>query len=227
MSVKAKICGNTSYEDVVYALDLGADALGFIFYDKSPRYVAPSTAQEIIRRLPPFTVKVGVFVNEFNVSIVRNVALMCGLNVIQLHGAEGPEYCQQLPEWSVVKALRVGEDFDVKHCGDFPVSAVLLDAFDPDTYGGTGRLFDWGKAVEAKQYARIILAGGLRPDNVGAAIRTVKPYAVDVCSGVESKPGQKDKTLMRMFFDAVEKARQETASPTGSLTHQVGEWFQA
>jgi phosphoribosylanthranilate isomerase len=227
MSVHVKICGTTNYEDASLALDLGADAIGFIFYDKSPRYVAPSTAQEIIRRLPPFAVKVGVFVNEFNVSVVRNVAMMCGLNVIQLHGSEAPEYCSQLRDWPVVKALRVSDAFDATHCRDFPVSAVLLDAYDPDTYGGTGRLFDWGKALEAKQYARIILAGGLRPDNVGSAIRSVKPYAVDVSSGVESKPGQKDKALMRMFFEAVEKARAETANTSGSLSHQIGEWFQA
>ena len=227
MAVKVKICGTTSYEDAALALDHGADAIGFIFYDKSPRYIAPSVAQDISRRLPPYTVKVGVFVNEFNVEVLRNTAVMGGLTVIQLHGSEGPEYCQALRDWPVVKAFRVGDEFTASHCRDFPVSAVLLDAYDPETYGGTGRLFDWGKAIEAKQYGRVILAGGLRPDNVGSAIKTVKPYAVDVCSGVESKPGQKDRALMRLFFEAVEKARQETAQTTGSLSNQMGEWFQA
>src|SRR5215510_3927809 len=103
MAVKVKICGNTSYEDAALALDLGADAIGFVFYDKSSRYVAPSVAQEISRRLPPFAVKVGVFVNECDISVVRSIAEMCRLNVIQLHGGEGPEYCSRLPEWTVVK----------------------------------------------------------------------------------------------------------------------------
>jgi len=219
-----KICGNTTYDDAALALDLGADAIGFIFYDKSPRNIAPSQAQEIVRRLPPFAVKVGVFVNEFDVEILRSIAQMCRLNVIQLHGGEGPEYCARLPEWTIVKALRVNDGFDPKHVADFNVSAVLLDAYDADTYGGTGRLFDWDVAIEAKQYARIILAGGLRPDNVGAAIKRVKPYAVDVCSGVEAKPGQKDKALLRSFFTEVERARSD-ATTSGSLGHQVSEWF--
>src|ERR1051325_4284069 len=149
MQIKVKICGNTSYEDAAVALDLGADAVGFVFYDKSSRYIAPSQAQDIARRLPPFAVKVGVFVNEFDVEIVRSIAMMCGLNVIQLHGGEGPEYCSRLPEWTLVKALRVNDGFDAKHVKDFPVSAVLLDAFEPDTYGGTGRLFNWNSAIEA------------------------------------------------------------------------------
>lgn len=226
MQTKVKICGNTNYEDAALALDLGAAAVGFVFYDKSSRYVAPSQAQEICRKLPPFAVKVGVFVNEFDISIVRNVAEMCGLSVIQLHGSENPEYCLRLPEWTVVKALRVNDGFDPKHVADFPVSGVLLDAYDADTYGGTGRLFDWNVAVEAKQYARIILAGGLRPENVASAVRMVKPYAIDVCSGVESKPGHKDKANMRAFFAEVEKASGESAQ-TGALGTQVTEWFTA
>ena len=225
MDFKVKICGNTSYDDAALAVDLGADAIGFIFYDRSPRHVAPSVAQDIIRRLPPFIVKVGIFVNEFDVKVVRSIAEICGLNVIQLHGGEAPEYCTLIPDWPVIKALRVGNDFDPKHVADFPVSAVLLDAYDAETYGGTGRLFDWSLAVEAKQYARIILAGGLHPENVGSAIKTVKPYGVDVCSGVESKPGQKDKTLMRSFFNEVQRARSETGGG-GNIGGQLNEWFQ-
>src|SRR5262245_4966904 len=162
MAVKVKICGNTSYEDAALALDLGADAIGFVFYDKSSRRIAPSAARDIARKLPPYAVKVGVFVNEFDVEIVRSIALMCNLSVIQLHGGESPEYCQRLPEWTLVKALRVADNFDPTHVSDFPVAGILLDAYDSDTYGGTGRLFDWSKAVSAKQYASsIILAGGL------------------------------------------------------------------
>ena len=224
IDLKVKICGNTSYEDAALALDLGAEAVGFIFYDKSSRYVAPSAARDIIRRLPPFAVKVGVFVNEFDVEVVRSIARLCGLNVIQLHGGESPEYCALLPEYSVVKALRVGDGFDPAHVRDFPTSAVLLDAFDPDTYGGTGRLFDWSMAVASKQYARVILAGGLKTENVAQAIKMVKPYAVDVCSGVEAKPGQKDKLLMRSFMQEAERGKNEAT--TGSFS-MPAEWFQA
>jgi phosphoribosylanthranilate isomerase len=227
MAVKVKICGNTSYDDVALALDLGADAVGFVFYDKSSRHIAPSAARDIVKKLPPFAVKVGVFVNEFDIEVVRSIALMCDLSVIQLHGGESPEYCSRLPEWSVVKALRVNESFDPSHVAHFPVSGVLLDAYDADTYGGTGRLFDWSKAVAAKQYApSIILAGGLNPENVGLAVKMVKPYAVDVCSGVECKPGQKDKQLLRAFMNEVERTRSEVGR-TGALSNQMQEWLEA
>jgi phosphoribosylanthranilate isomerase len=227
MAVKVKICGNTSYEDAALALDLGADAVGFVFYDKSTRHIAPATAREIAKKLPPFAVKVGVFVNEFDIEVVRSISQMCGLNVIQLHGGESPEYCARLSDWTVVKALRVNDSFDPSHVGHFTsISAVLLDAYDADTYGGTGRLFDWSKAVAAKQYARsIILAGGLNPENVALAIKMVKPYGVDVCSGVECKPGQKDKLLLRSFMNEVERTRSEVGH-TGALSAAMQEWFE-
>lgn len=226
MAVKVKICGNTSYEDAALALDLGAEAVGFVFYDRSSRYVAPSVARDIVRRLPPFAVKVGVFVNEFDIEVVRSIAQLCSLNVIQLHGGEAPEYCARLAEWAVVKALRVNESFDPTHVAHFNVPAVLLDAYDADTYGGTGRLFDWSKAVSAKQYARIILAGGLNPENVGLAIKMVKPYGVDVCSGVECRPGLKDKLLLRSFMQEVERTRTEMGA-TGPLAGQLSDWYEA
>lgn len=228
MAVKVKICGNTSYEDTALALDLGADAVGFIFYDKSPRHVAPATVHEIVRKLPPYAVKVGVFVNEFDIKVVRSIAQMCQLNVIQLHGGESPEYCARLSDFTIVKALRVSNDFDAAHVGHFNnVSAVLLDAYDADTYGGTGRLFDWSRAVSAKQYGpNIILAGGLNPENIGLAIKMVKPYGVDVCSGVESKPGLKDKQLMRSFLTEVERTRAEVGH-TGALSSLMQEWYEA
>lgn len=227
MAVKVKICGNTTYEDAALALDLGADAVGFVFYEKSSRYVQPVAVREIVRKLPPFAVKVGVFVNQFDIDVVRSVADSCSLNVIQLHGGEAPEYCSRLADRAVVKALRVNDSFDPSHVADFPVSAVLLDAYDADTYGGTGRLFDWSKAVSAKQYApQIILAGGLNPENVGLAIKMVKPYAVDVCSGVECKPGHKDKLLLRSFMHEVERTRAEL-NATGPLGGQLQEWFEA
>ena len=227
MAVKVKICGNTSYEDAALALDLGADAIGFVFYDKSSRSVAPSVAREIAKRLPPFAIKVGVFVNEFDIEVVRSIASMCCLSVIQLHGGESPEYCARLSEWSLVKALRVNENFDPSHVGHFPVAGILLDAYDADTYGGTGRLFDWSKAVAAKQYTKnLILAGGLNPENVALAIKMVKPYGIDVCSGVEAKPGQKDKLLLRSFMNEIDRARQEVGH-TGALSSQMQEWFEA
>jgi phosphoribosylanthranilate isomerase len=226
MAVKIKICGNTTYEDAAFALDLGADAVGFVFYDKSSRYVQPAHVQEIVRKLPPFAVKVGVFVNEFDISTVSSIADICSLDVIQLHGGESPEYCSRLADRTVVKALRVNESFQPAHVADFPVSAILLDAYDADTYGGTGRLFDWSKAVSAKQHSRIILAGGLNPENVGLAIKMVKPYAVDVCSGVECKPGQKDKLLLRSFINEVERTRSELGA-TGALPGPLQDWFEA
>lgn len=225
MAVKVKICGNTSYEDAAYALDCGADAVGFVFYEKSSRHVAPSTVAEIAKKLPPFAVKVGVFVNEFDLAVVRSIAEMCHLSVIQLHGGESPEYCSRLSDFTVVKALRVNDDFDPAHVRDFAVPAILLDAYDADTYGGTGRLFDWSKAVAAKQYvSSLILAGGLNPENVVQAIKLVKPYGIDVCSGVESKPGQKDKLLVRSLLNEVERTRADVGK-TGPLSQAYNEWF--
>ncbi|MBK7996748.1 MAG: phosphoribosylanthranilate isomerase [Blastocatellia bacterium] len=215
--VKVKVCGITSYDDAIAALDLGAEAIGFNFYSKSSRYVAPANAREIVDKLPPFVNLVGVFVNEFNLSAVKSIAEMVKLSTIQLHGNESAEYCSQLTGWRVIKALRVNENFDPGHVKDFRVSAILLDAYSADTYGGTGTLFDWRLALAAKHYCpRIILAGGLKPENVVAAIRTVKPYAVDVCSGVEESPGRKDKVLLHTFMQEVQRGRQEMMKSTTS-----------
>jgi phosphoribosylanthranilate isomerase len=215
--VKIKICGITNYEDAQAALDLGADAIGFNFYSKSSRYIAPADAREIVDKLPPYVNIVGVFVNEFNLPAVKSIAEMVKLSVIQLHGSESAEYCAQLTAWRVVKALRVNENFDPGHVKDFNVSAILLDAYAADTYGGTGTLFDWRLALAAKHYfPNIILAGGLKPQNVVAAIKTVKPYAVDVCSGVEESPGRKDKVLMQTFMQEVQRGNQELMKSTTS-----------
>lgn len=220
--VKVKICGITNYEDAVTCLDNGADALGFNFYNKSPRYIAPATAREIADKLPPFIALIGVFVNEINLDVVRSVTEMAKLTAIQLHGNESPGYCSQLPAWRLIKALRVGENFDPKHGKDFNVNAILLDNFSPDTYGGTGTLFDWRLAIEAKQYTpRLILAGGLNAENVFAAIRAVKPYAVDVCSGVESSPGRKDRVRVLNFMQEVQRARQELLKSTTSRLPRI------
>ena len=196
--VRAKICGITNREDALCAVDYGADALGFIFYKKSPRYIAPEKAAEIVFDLPPFVTSVGVFVNasERHVDVAVKLA---GLRAIQLHGDEPPEAClgHAVP---VIRALRVGSDFDAQTMQSHLVNTFLLDTARAGSYGGTGEVFDWAKAREAKAYGRIILSGGLNPDNVREAIEQVAPYAVDTSSGVEAEPGKKDPKKVRDFL---------------------------
>lgn len=194
--VHAKICGITNREDALCAVKCGADALGFIFYEKSPRYVAPEKAAEIICDLPPFITPVGVFVNAPHIDATVKLA---GLRAIQLHGDEPPEAClgHDVP---VIRALRVGNEFDALALRSHPVHTFLLDTARAGSYGGTGETFDWAKAREAKNYGRIILSGGLNPDNVREAIEQVAPYAVDTSSGVEAEPGKKDHKKVRDFL---------------------------
>lgn len=194
--VHAKICGITNREDALYAVNCGADALGFIFYEKSPRYVAPEKAAEIICDLPPFVTPVGVFVNAPHIDATVKLA---GLRAIQLHGDEPPEAClgHEVP---VIRTLRVGNEFDALALRSYPVQTFLLDTARAGSYGGTGEIFDWAKAREAKNYGRIILSGGLNPDNVREAIEQVAPYAVDTSSGVEAEPGKKDHKKVRDFL---------------------------
>jgi phosphoribosylanthranilate isomerase len=197
---KVKICGITNLEDALFAADAGADALGFNFYQKSPRYIDPLEAQKIIERLLPFVCVIGVFVNESEPQRVAEIAAQLKLSAIQLHGDESPDYCSQLSEWRVIKALRVDPNFKPAHVGRYAVSAILLDAYKKGEYGGTGEIFAWDIAKEAVQYGRIILAGGLTLENVSVAVKTVRPYAVDVASGVESSPGKKDRNKVREFI---------------------------
>lgn len=199
--VRAKICGITNRDDALCAVDNGADALGFIFYEKSLRYIAPEKAGEIVFDLPPFVTPVGVFVNASDREIDIAVKL-AGLRAIQLHGDEPPEAClgHAVP---VIRALRVGCNFDVQIMRSYLVSTFLLDTERAGSYGGTGATFDWTKAVGAKGYGRIILAGGLNPDNVREAIERVGPYAVDASSGVEAEPGKKDHKKVRDFLTRV------------------------
>jgi phosphoribosylanthranilate isomerase len=201
--MKVKVCGITSYEDAAMALDLGVDALGFNFFPHSPRYIDPAAARAIIRRLAPFTVAVGVFVNVPEPGPVAETALLTGIQAIQLHGDETPEYCRKLAGWPLIKALRVGAGAALPDPEDYPVRAILLDVRDEDLFGGTGRSFDWGLARGIKRSRPVILAGGLRPDNVRQAVRIVDPYAVDVCSGVESAPGKKDAGKLADFMKEV------------------------
>lgn len=201
--MKVKICGITGYEDAVLALDEGADALGFNFYPPSPRYIDPGTAGEIIRRLPPFAVTVGLFVNVPNPDDVVGIALVAGVQVIQLHGDEDPEYCRRLSDYSLIKALRIGHEPVKQDLDKYPVRAFLLDVRDDNLFGGTGKSFDWTLVQGIDRKRPIILAGGLRADNVQAAIHAVKPYGIDVCSGVEREPGIKDPVKLAEFMNEV------------------------
>jgi phosphoribosylanthranilate isomerase len=206
MPTRIKICGLTRLEDAQRAADLGAAALGFNFYPLSPRYIAPAAARAIIRRLPPFVAAVGVFANETDAGQVISRAREAGATTVQVHGPGFPALDELLAVFTLVVAVAVGEGFKPKELRKIKPSAYLLDAFDPDRLGGTGRTFDWSAAREAKQYGPIILAGGLTPENVAQAVREVRPFAVDVASGVESAPGIKDAAKLQAFFTAVAEA---------------------
>ena len=206
MPTRIKVCGITRLEDALLAVELGADALGFNFYRPSPRYIAPGTAGAIIRCLPPFVKAVGVYANETDISHVTAVAAEAGVDAIQLHGPQFPELAGPPCGYSLIRAVAVGEDFRAESLADLKANAFLLDAFHPQLSGGTGRQFDWELAHDASRYGSIILAGGLNPSNVGQAIQQVRPYAVDVASGVESEPGRKDPALLRAFFSAVQES---------------------
>ena len=201
--MKVKICGITNYEDAAMAVDQGVVALGFNFFPKSRRYIDPEKARRIIRRLPPFVVTVGLFVNVAEPVQVSAVAGAAGVRVLQLHGDETPEYCSGLSEWTLIKALRIGKSGLQEDIEEFPVQAFLLDAKDDTLFGGTGKTFDWDLAKNIRRVRPIILAGGLTPENVCEAIRVVDPYAVDVCSGVESAPGKKSAQKVMEFMNEV------------------------
>jgi phosphoribosylanthranilate isomerase len=204
--VRVKICGITSLRDAELAVAAGADALGFMCYARSPRWIQPEAAREIVRALPPFVSAVGVFVDAEE-ALVRRVVTLCGLDAVQFHGDETPEYCARFGTLRVFKAFRVRDAQSLQRLTDYPTNAWLLDAFVPEQPGGTGRTFNWDLALQAKRLGRpIILAGGLTPENVADAVRRVQPYAVDVSSGVESAPGRKDPAKMQAFVQAVAMA---------------------
>ncbi|MCH2605473.1 MAG: phosphoribosylanthranilate isomerase [Nitrospinales bacterium] len=203
--VKVKICGMTNLKDVKVAVDGGVDAVGFIFYKKSPRSVTMQAVREIVLELPPFVDSVGVFVNE-TAEQINKIADHCKLDRVQLHGDESPAFCKKIRR-RVIKAIRVKDIQSLKKLSDYPVSSFLLDTFSEDQYGGTGKVFDWNLAYPAKKYGPIILAGGLTPINVHQAIQRIQPYGVDVCSGVESQPGIKDHKKMKAFLKNVKAER--------------------
>ncbi|MFO7578231.1 MAG: phosphoribosylanthranilate isomerase [Pelovirga sp.] len=203
-TTRIKICGITSLADALAAVAAGADALGFVFYPQSPRYVAPDTVARIVAQLPPFVSTVGLFVNASSVKIHQTM-VQTGLQLVQLHGDEAIEDCC-ISTYPVIKALRVRDAASFRHAEDYPVAALLLDAWCDEQYGGTGTQFDWQLVAQLQITRPIILAGGLNPGNVAAAIRQVKPYAVDVSSGVESRPGCKDASLVAQFVEQVRNA---------------------
>ncbi|HEX5220270.1 MAG TPA: phosphoribosylanthranilate isomerase [Verrucomicrobiae bacterium] len=202
MSVKVKICGITSVADGLAAAEAGADMIGLMFYEGSPRHVSFATAAEISRALPAFTVKVGVFVNPNEDSVMRAIG-DCGVTLLQFHGEETPQFCTQFGVMSM-KAFRVRGPETLAELPKYPTDAWLLDAYAADAYGGTGAKFNWDLALEATQFGKpIFLAGGLTPDNVAEAVRRTQPFGVDVSSGVESAPGKKDHAKVRAFIEAV------------------------
>jgi len=197
--VRVKICGITNLDDAMAAADFGADALGFVFFKKSPRYISPANAKKIIKKLPPFISAVGVFVNEDKKNIEKIVS-HTGINIIQLHGDETPKACNLSKP--AIKAIRVKSLDSLEIISKYrdKVSALLLDTYTPELFGGTGQIFNWDIAVEARQLGRVILAGGLKPENIQKAVRYVHPYAVDVSSGVEAEKGRKDRKKMKLFI---------------------------
>ena len=203
--VKVKICGITNYEDAAAAMDMGADLLGFNFYPKSPRYIPAAKAAEIINRLPAFIDIAGVFVNE-SIEQIHETKNLCQLDWIQLHGDEDPEFCKEFRSHNVkiMKAIRVKDQTDVERAENFFTDAILLDAFDPEKYGGTGITFDWN--IIGHIGKRIFLAGGINPDNAADAIK-LGVYGIDVCSGIEAEPGIKDHKKMKKLFENIHHLR--------------------
>jgi len=196
---RVKICGITCLDDALMTVEAGADALGFVFFERSPRYISPDNAATIISQLPPFVQTVGLFVNEI-ATTVNSIADHCHLDIVQLHGEESPEYCASINR-RIIKAFRVKDISTLLEMKKYDVAGYLLDAWSPTAHGGTGETFNWEIAASASSdNNRIILAGGLTAENISLAIQTVKPYAVDVSSGVERAPGKKDIQKMKSFI---------------------------
>lgn len=199
---RVKICGITNQKDAQDAVKAGAWALGFIFYKKSPRYTGPFKVKQIVRSLPPFVTPVGVFVDQKE-GAVKQILKHCGIRTAQFHGSETPAYCKRfMKDYTVIKALRVADKLDLNALKAYDTHAILLDTYVQGLQGGTGKTFDWSIARRAKMLNKpIILSGGLHYNNVVEAVEAVKPYAVDVSSGVEvqNQPGKKLARSMQMF----------------------------
>jgi phosphoribosylanthranilate isomerase len=201
MPVKVKICGLTNLPDARAAVEAGADAVCFVFYPPSPRAISVEAAAAIARELPPFVLKVGVFVNAAE-DLVSGAIAACGLNAAQFHGDEPPDYCRQFGVMSL-KAFRIRDAASLAALREYQTDAWLLDAYSADRLGGTGERFNWNLALEARAWGRpIFLAGGLTPENAAEAVRQAQPFALDVSSGVELAPGRKDHAKMLAFVQA-------------------------
>jgi len=209
-----KVCGITNLEDARACAEAGADMLGFNFHPASPRYISPREAREIIEKLPSSITCVGVFVNEESPARVALLARESSVSVVQLHGDETPEYCRALTAYPVIKALRVSREFVPEQGASCGTPTVLLDAFHKGAYGGTGRTFDWSLALAVRALIpKLVLAGGLNPENVAEAIAQVRPFGVDACSSLERAPGLKDAARVKAFVAAVRDAGVKDARP--------------
>lgn len=202
--MKVKICGITNIEDALFSVRYGADALGFIFYEKSKRYLPAGEAQSIIKQLPPFVVKVGVFVDE-DYNSVNETAKLLNLQYVQLHGNEDNTYITRI-NYPVIKAVRIYENYNYKLLDDFSGCTLLLDSFNENLIGGTGDKFDWNK-IPGELKDKIILAGGINEDNLDEIFELIKPAAIDVSSGVEEYPGKKDHNKLYSFLKKINKLR--------------------
>jgi phosphoribosylanthranilate isomerase len=209
--MEIKICGITNMDDAAKAFAYGADALGFIFYAKSPRYVSPETAMRVIRNLPDDISKVGVFVNHDS-HAVKEIYDFCGLDLIQLHGDESPAYCSEFPQSILIKAIAPGSQEDLGTVKQYAVKAIMLDARESGLYGGTGKRSNWELAAKLKEMHPLVLSGGLNPGNILSAIKTVSPHAVDVNSGVELSPGKKDPKKVQSVIETVRTAGKKSAT---------------
>lgn len=210
MNLRIKICGITSVADALEAANAGADAIGFMLYPKSKRYVTPEQAAEISRALPPFVARVGVFVNETEENI-HHLIDFCQLDSVQLHGEESPEFCDGIPG-KTIKAFRLRSQDDLTTMQPYRTDAWLLDSYSPSAHGGTGDSFNWTWVAESRPYARpVIIAGGLTPDNAADCVLATRPFGLDVSSGVESAPGKKDPARIKAFIAAARKAADQVS----------------
>lgn len=202
---RIKICGITNKVDAIKAAELGVDMLGFVFYEKSKRYVTPRTVCDIVNELPPYITKVGIFVDEKKDKVIE-IAGEASIDILQFHGSETQEYCSGVRnDFKIIKAFRVKDKADLKVVNDYDVDFYLFDTYAEESKGGTGKTFDW-KILDGFEFLKpLILSGGLNPQNVGDAIRQVAPYGVDVSTGVEKLPGKKDHLLMARFVENVRK----------------------
>jgi len=200
--IGVKVCGITHIGDAYWATDSGADALGFIFYPKSQRYIAPEKAKEILQKIPGSIGRVGVFVNQ-EIQAVKEIVSFCGVRLIQLHGDESVQYCARFQRSTLIKTISHCAEEEIQKLENYPVKAILVDAHESDRYGGTGKNSDWTLALKVKKKHPLILAGGLNKENIKKAIETVGPHAVDINSGVETMPGEKDPYKIREIMEII------------------------